>query len=64
MYFKNIEFKEKVEDKVQEEVSKRVVELEDAADNRIMEIKSAQIAAEKRLHTALEEMQQVPAYLI
>ncbi len=53
------EFKEKVDDKVQEEISKRVIELEDAADNRIMEIKSAQIAAEKRLNIALDEMQQV-----
>lgn len=52
------EFKESIQDKVNEEVSRRVQEVEMDAENKIMDIKAAHYAAEKRLATAQDELKQ------
>jgi homeobox protein cut-like len=50
------EFKERIDDKVSDEVAKRVQEIEESAEIRIVEIKTAQYTAEKRLAASLEEL--------
>jgi hypothetical protein len=52
------EFKDQIEDKVAEEVDRRVLEVEHHAESRIGEIREAQKTAEKRLAAALESMKQ------
>lgn len=53
-----MDYREKIEDKVAEEVNKRTVEIEGLAENRIAEIRETQRAAEKRLAAAVESMKQ------
>jgi homeobox protein cut-like len=55
------EFREQIEDKVAEEVDRRVLEVEQQADNKVSEIKEAQKAAERRMLAALESMKQAQA---
>lgn len=55
------EFKEQIEDKVLEEVDRRVVELEQQASGRVSESRDAQRAAERRAVAALESMKQAQA---
>lgn len=50
------EFKNSVEDKVLDEVNRRTAEIEADAENRILDIKAAHFAAEKRLASSLEEL--------
>jgi homeobox protein cut-like len=46
-----------IEERVVEEVARRTAEIEEAAENRVAEARSAQFAAEKRMGSALEEVQ-------
>lgn len=46
-----------IEERVAEEVGRRTAEIEEAAENRVLEARSAQYAAEKRMASALEEVQ-------
>jgi homeobox protein cut-like len=52
------EFKDQIEDKVAEEVDRRVLEVEHHAESRIRENRDAHNTAEKRLAAALESMKQ------
>ena len=52
------EFKEQNEDKIEEEVAKRMLEVEAAADGRIAEVLEHQRTVEKRYAAAMEAMQQ------
>ena len=51
------DFKTKIEDKILEEVSKRVIEIDENAEKRIANIYELQKAAEKRLALATESVQ-------
>ena len=52
------EFRERIEDKVQEEVARRTGEVEEASANKVAECRELQRAAEKRLAAAVEAMRQ------
>lgn len=52
------EFKEQNEDKIEEEVAKRVLEVEARADGRIAEVLETQRTVERRYAAAMESMQQ------
>lgn len=52
------EFKEQNEDKIAEEVAKRVVEVEARADGRIAEVMEVQRTVERRYSAAMESLQQ------
>lgn len=52
------EFKEQNEDKIQEEVAKRMLEVEASADGRIAEVLEHQRTVERRYAAAVESMQQ------
>lgn len=53
-----LEYKEKIEDKVVEEVAQRSAEINELAESRIAEVRDLQRASEKRLAAALEAMKQ------
>ena len=50
------EFKEQNENKINEEVNKRMIDIQQSADNRITEILEIQKTIEKRYNSALESM--------
>lgn len=55
------EFREKIEDKVKEEVTRRTQEIEDACNAKMTECRELQRAADRRLAAAVENMRQAQA---
>lgn len=55
------EYRDKIEEKIAEEVNKRSEEFEERADRRIKEVMELQKAAERRLAAAVESMKQAQA---
>jgi homeobox protein cut-like len=55
------EYKLKIEDKVTEEVNKRVTDLEEQMEEKVANVREIQKAAEKRLALAVESMKQAQA---
>lgn len=52
------EYKSSIEEKVEDEVGRRITDIEAKAENKIMEVKAAHYGAEKRLASALADLKQ------